>query len=268
LKSSEVTGHIENYSKFRYIINNEQAGEKPVIKVPDMPVTTQLDIFSSSPDELNWKTLLKDEKEKDYFRDILSFIEKERAAGKVIYPRNSDIFNAIAYTPFSELKVVIIGQDPYHGPGQAHGLCFSVKPGTAFPPSLINIFRELQNDLGMETPLSGCLEKWARQGVLLLNAILTVEEGKPQSHSKLGWERFTDRIIEEINNRKNGVVFLLWGAFAQKKGEIIDKKRHYVLHAPHPSPLSANRGFFGCKHFSKCNEILKGQGERPIDWTL
>ncbi|NMC61708.1 MAG: uracil-DNA glycosylase, partial [SAR324 cluster bacterium] len=181
-----------------------------------------MDFFSSTQEELTWKSLLKDEKEKDYFRGILSFIEKERAIGKVIYPRNSDIFNAIAYTPFSQLKVVIIGQDPYHGPGQAHGLCFSVKPGVPFPPSLLNIFRELQNDIGMNIPTSGCLEKWARQGVLLLNAILTVEEGKPQSHSSLGWERFTDRIIKEISDRKNGVVFLLWGAYAQKKGEIID----------------------------------------------
>lgn len=233
-----------------------------------MPLTSQMNFFSSTQEELTWKSLLKDEKEKDYFRGILSFIEKERATGKVIYPRNSDIFNAIAYTPFSQLKVVIIGQDPYHGPRQAHGLCFSVKPGIAFPPSLLNIFRELQNDIGMRTPMSGCLEKWALQGVLLLNSILTVEEGKPQSHSSLGWERFTDHIIKEISDRKNGVVFLLWGAYAQKKGEIIDKERHYVLHAPHPSPLSANRGFFGCKHFSKCNEILEGQGRPAIDWTL
>ena len=233
-----------------------------------MPLTSQMDFFSSTQEELTWKSLLKDEKEKDYFRGILSFIEKERAIGKVIYPRNSDIFNAIAYTPFSQLKVVIIGQDPYHGPGQAHGLCFSVKPGVPFPPSLLNIFRELQNDIGMNIPTSGCLEKWARQGGLLLNAILTVEEGKPQSHSSLGWERFTDRIIKEISDRKNGVVFLLWCSYAQKKREIIDKYRHFVLHAPHPSPLSANRGFFGCKHFSKCNEILESQGKSAIDWTL
>lgn len=233
-----------------------------------MPAPVQIDIFAPASKDLSWKTLLKDEREKDYFQKILAFVEEERNSGKIIYPRNSDIFNAIAYTPFQDLKVVIIGQDPYHGPDQAHGLCFSVKPGLPFPPSLANIFRELINDIGVKMPIHGCLEKWARQGVLLINAVLTVEQGKPLSHANIGWETFTDRIIREINDRKDGVIFLLWGAYAIKKGQIIDSHRHFILEAPHPSPLSANRGFFGCKHFSKTNQILKSQGKTEIDWSL
>lgn len=222
----------------------------------------------TTPENVTWKEVLGDEREKEYFKDALSFIEKERKAGKIIYPKNADIFNALAFTEFSKVRVVILGQDPYHGPNQAHGLCFSVKPGVPFPPSLQNIFKEISNDIGCPPPKSGSLEAWARQGVLLLNAVLTVEAGKPESHKILGWERFTDRIIKEVSSRKRGVIFLLWGSYAQKKTEIIDVAKHIVLKAPHPSPLSASRGFFGCKHFSKVNEMLKARGEKEIDWCL
>lgn len=217
---------------------------------------------------LTWKEALSGEKEQPYFKDLLAFVEQERAAGKIIYPKAQDVFNALSSTPFEQVKVVIIGQDPYHGPGQAHGLCFSVKPGVPPPPSLINIFREINDDLGIPVPRHGCLQKWAAQGVLLLNAVLTVEEGKPGSHANKGWERFTDRVIRELNERKDGLVFLLWGAYAQKKCSIIDRKHHTVLEAPHPSPLSANRGFFGCRHFSRANHALQLRGLSPIDWSL
>ena len=228
----------------------------------------QLDFFSKPEEALTWKDVLSGEKELPYFRKLTEFIESERAAGKTIYPKGSDIFNALSFTPFENVRVVIIGQDPYHGPNQAHGLCFSVKPPVRPPPSLVNIFQELKSDLGLTPPDHGNLEKWARQGVLLLNAVLTVEGGKPQSHAGKGWERFTDRVISELNHRKKNLVFLLWGSPAQKKCEGIDQSRHFVLRAPHPSPLSANRGFFGCKHFSKANELLTGVGKPPIDWSL
>jgi len=218
--------------------------------------------------EVTWADILSEEKQQDYFKAVLAFVESERARGKTIYPTNQDVFNSLALTPFSRVKVVIIGQDPYHGPQQAHGLCFSVKPPTPPPPSLVNIFLELKNDLGMERPSHGNLETWARQGVLLLNAVLTVEEGKPGSHANKGWERFTSKIIEELNSRKETLVFLLWGAYAQKKAECVDRKRHLVLTAPHPSPLSAHRGFLGCKHFSQANAYLTQHGLKPIDWTL
>jgi uracil-DNA glycosylase len=221
-----------------------------------------------SSTNLTWKEVLAGEREQPYFQQAMSFIEKERLAGKIIYPKNSEIFNALQFTPFEALRAVIIGQDPYHGAGQAHGLCFSVKPGVPAPPSLQNIFKELAEDLKISIPKHGCLEKWAKQGVLLLNAILSVEAGKPLSHNGIGWERFTDRVIREINDRKQGVVFLLWGSPAQQKGKIIDPLRHHILRAPHPSPLSASRGFFGCKHFSKTNDILKSQNQEPIDWAL
>jgi uracil-DNA glycosylase len=211
-----------------------------------------------------WGDFLK--KDEQYFQEILRAVERERALGKVIYPKNSEVFNALTFTPLEAVKVVIIGQDPYHGPNQAHGLCFSVRDGVPFPPSLQNIFKEIQADIGTHPPKSGSLERWAKQGVLLLNAVLTVEEGLPGSHRSLGWERFTDKVIKVVNDQKKGVVFLLWGAFAQKKGELIDKGKHFILEAPHPSPLSASRGFFGCKHFSKTNEILRSQGLEPIDW--
>lgn len=233
----------------------------------------QLDIFKPNPfeaalPEITWKEALQGEREKPYFKDLLAFLDKQRAEGKTVYPKPGDIFNALQYSPFSNVRVVIIGQDPYHGPNQAHGLCFSVKPGVPPPPSLVNIFQELHDDLGIPIPSHGCLEKWARSGVMLLNAVLTVEAGKPQSHSNIGWEKFTDRVIQELNDRKRGLVFLLWGASAQKKGATIDRSRHHVLEAVHPSPLSAHRGFLGCKHFSKANELLRKEGLPPIDWSL
>jgi uracil-DNA glycosylase len=223
---------------------------------------------SASVGDLSWSDVLAAEKQQPYFKQVLAFVEGERAAGKTIYPAKTDVFNALAYTPFSEVKVVIIGQDPYHGPNQAHGLCFSVKPPTPPPPSLVNIFLELKSDLGIERPNHGNLESWARQGVLLLNAVLTVEEGKPGSHANKGWERFTSKVIEELNTRKEHLVFLLWGAYAQKKAEFVDRTKHLVLTAPHPSPLSAHRGFLGCKHFSQANAYLARHHVTPIDWRL
>jgi uracil-DNA glycosylase len=217
---------------------------------------------------LTWKDLLAEEKEQSYFKEVMAFVESERRAGKTIYPANNEIFHALAATPFDQVKVVILGQDPYHGPNQAHGLCFSVKPGVPFPPSLQNIFKELASDLSIPTPNHGHLESWAKQGVLLLNAVLTVEEGQAGSHANKGWERFTDKIIREINDKKSGVVFLLWGSYAQKKGEFINSERHHVLKSVHPSPLSAHRGFLGCRHFSKTNTILKIQGKQPVNWEL
>lgn len=178
------------------------------------------------------------------------------------------MFSSLSLTPLDDVKVVIIGQDPYHGPNQAHGLCFSVKEGVKPPPSLVNVYKELVSDLGIEFPKTGYLEKWAKQGVLLLNAVLSVEDGKPQSHGNIEWQRFTDKIISELNNRKENLVFLLWGSHAQKKGEGIDPTKHLILKAPHPSPLSASRGFMGCKHFSKTNQFLKNKGIAIIDWSL
>ena len=229
---------------------------------------SQLDIFVPPAAPITWKEALAGERESQYFKDITAFIERERNAGKVIYPKNGEIFNALQYTPFEEVKVVILGQDPYHGPNQAHGLCFSVRPGIPFPPSLQNIFKEIQEDVGAPIPTSGSLEKWAKEGVLLLNTSLTVEAGQPMSHANLGWERFTDRVIRELNQKREGIVFMLWGSHAQKKGAVINPSRHLVLKSPHPSPLSAHRGFFGCKHFSRANEYLKSRGVAPIDWGL
>jgi uracil-DNA glycosylase len=221
-----------------------------------------------SPDlSITWRDVLSGEREKDYFVSLLQFIESERAKGKVIYPPNAEVFTALSLTPFAETKVVVIGQDPYHGPGQAHGLCFSVKPGVPHPPSLQNIFKELHADLGVPVPRTGCLEPWARQGVLLLNTVLTVEAGRAGSHAGMGWERFTDRIIAELNSRTSGLVFMLWGAFAQKKAAAVDPTRHLLLKAAHPSPLSV-RGFFGCRHFSKTNQYLESSNRTPIAWEL
>jgi uracil-DNA glycosylase len=214
----------------------------------------------------SWRDVLAEEKAKPYFKEALAFVERERRAGKTIYPPNADVFNAFQFTPFDRVKVVILGQDPYHGPGQAHGLCFSVRPGIPFPPSLHNIFKEISADLKTPPPKDGCLERWAHQGVLLLNAVLTVEGGKPQSHAGIGWEQFTDQVVRVLNEERRGLVFLLWGSPAQKKGAIIDPSRHHVLKCPHPSPLSASRGFFGCRHFSKANELLSAQGLEPIVW--
>lgn len=212
-----------------------------------------------------WKSVLKDEFEKEYFIKLTSFVRDEFNSG-TIYPPGGLIFNAFNLCPFSNVKVVIIGQDPYHGPGQAHGLCFSVRDGIGFPPSLVNIFKEIEMDLGILRPQSGNLERWAKQGVLLLNATLTVRANLAGSHQKKGWEQFTDAVISKINKEKNNVAFFLWGAYAQKKGEVIDRSRHLVLESVHPSPLSASRGFFGNSHFSKCNNYLTEKGIQPVDW--
>lgn len=217
--------------------------------------------------ELNWSYVIGAEKQQPYFLDTMAYVAAERAAGKEIYPPEHDVFNAFRYTPFEQVKVVILGQDPYHGPNQAHGLCFSVLPGVPVPPSLVNMYKELAQDIaGFQIPQHGYLKSWADQGVLLLNTVLTVERGQAHSHAKLGWETFTDRVIAAVNEHRQGVVFLLWGAHAQKKGRIIDRQRHHVLTAPHPSPLSAHRGFLGCRHFSQTNQLLAQQNLPAIDW--
>ena len=218
--------------------------------------------------EPSWKARIGDEFQKPYMQSLLAFLEEEYRQGKTIFPQVDDIFAAFNHTPFDRVRVVIMGQDPYHGPGQAHGLCFSVKPGVPIPPSLQNIFKELQSDLGVSSPRNGSLIPWADQGVLLLNATLTVESGKAGSHHKRGWEQFTDRVIQTLNAEKSGLIFILWGSPAQKKCSLVDETKHQVLKAPHPSPLSSYRGFFGCRHFSKVNEILRARGETPINWQL
>ena len=213
----------------------------------------------------DWDAILADEWEKPYYKKLRAYL-KEEYSTRVIYPNMNDIFNALKYTSFEDTKVVIIGQDPYHGIGQAHGLCFSVKDGVTPPPSLKNIFKELNSDIGKPIPPHGCLIDWAKQGVLLLNNVLTVREGTPTSHKGMGWEIFTDRVISELNRKETPVVFLLWGAHAQKKAEIITNPIHKKLMSVHPSPLSASRGFFGCRHFSKTNDILKENGLAEICW--
>jgi uracil-DNA glycosylase len=215
--------------------------------------------------EPGWKSKLCTEFEKDYFVRLADFIKQEYYITSV-YPPGSLIFNAFDTCPFDKVRAVIIGQDPYHGPGQAHGLCFSVREGVEFPPSLINIFKEIESDLQIPRPSSGNLTRWARQGVLLLNATLTVRAHQAGSHQKKGWEEFTDYVIKVLNSEKNNIVFFLWGAYAQKKGESIDRSRHLVLESVHPSPLSAAKGFFGNKHFSQCNDYLIRNGIEPIDW--
>lgn len=224
----------------------------------------------SSPIKLepSWKNRLDGEFNKSYMQELRQFLRQEQAARKVIYPRGSEFFAALNHTPFERVKVVILGQDPYHGANQAHGLCFSVKPGVEIPPSLVNIYKELKNDLGIEPARHGYLQSWADQGVLLLNATLSVEAGRAGSHQKKGWEPFTDAIIHRLNEEREGLVFVLWGAYAQKKGAFIDTEKHLVLKGPHPSPLSAHRGFFGCKHFSKINDYLRSRGQTPIEWRL
>ena len=218
--------------------------------------------------EESWKKTLKEELEKDYFKQIVTFLRAEKSAGKIIYPPGPLIFNAFNKTPFSKVKVVLLGQDPYHGKGQAMGLSFSVPNGIPKPPSLVNIFKELENDLGIPPAISGDLEKWAKQGVLLLNASLTVRQNEAASHSKIGWLQFTDSVISKISELKEGVVFLLWGRFAQDKQSLIDETKHHVLKAAHPSPFSADKGFFGCRHFSKTNDLLAIHGKEPVDWKL
>ncbi|MDA9556394.1 uracil-DNA glycosylase [Vibrio sp.] len=219
---------------------------------------------------LSWHDIIGDESQQPYFQETLSFIKDERVQGKVIYPPEVDVFNAFKLTEFSEIKVVILGQDPYHGPNQAHGLCFSVLPGIKVPPSLMNIYKELAEDIdGFAIPTHGFLESWAEQGVLMLNTVLTVEEGKAHSHAKkTGWETYTSAVIEAINHYHEGVVFMLWGAHAQKKGKAIDRNKHCVLTAPHPSPLSAHRGFLGCRHFSMANQYLLMTGKEAIHWAI
>jgi len=215
-----------------------------------------------------WSDVLGDEKKQPYFKSILQFLAQEISAGKTIYPPQKELFSAFKETPYEKLRVVILGQDPYHGPGQAHGLSFSVQPNIPVPPSLRNIFQELQTDLQIPVPNHGCLKKWANQGVLLLNTSMSVERGKPQSHAGIGWTTFTDNVISKLNGYPKALVFLLWGAHAQSKRPLIDEKKHLVLTASHPSPFSVHRGFFGCRHFSKANSFLQAQGREPIDWSL
>ncbi len=218
--------------------------------------------------ESSWKELLSEEFNRSYFQQICAHLKSEKATKAIIFPLGKQIFNAFEKTPFNNLKVVILGQDPYHGLGQAHGLSFSVPDGIKPPPSLVNIFKELKKDIGMAIPHTGNLLPWADQGVLLLNAVLTVRANEPASHAKIGWMDFTDAVIQKISNEKKGIVFLLWGKFAHEKQIFIDATKHHILKAAHPSPFSADKGFFGCKHFSKTNELLMQQGIEPINWKL
>ena len=215
--------------------------------------------------EESWKAVLREEFDKEYFSRIAAFLHQEKREGKTIYPPGPLIFNAFRLTPFDQVKVVILGQDPYHGPGQAHGLSFSVQDGVALPPSLQNIYKEVHTDTGSPIPSSGNLERWARQGVFLLNSVLTVRAGAPTSHSNIGWQTFTDAVIKTLSDKKNGLVFMLWGNYARNKRPLVDSSRHLVLEAAHPSPL-ARGAFFGCRHFSKANEYLISQGKKPIVW--
>ncbi len=218
--------------------------------------------------EEGWKRVLAGEFDSPYMGSLKQFLVAERDAGKRIFPKGSEYFRALDLTPLDKVRIVILGQDPYHGAGQAHGLCFSVQPGVRTPPSLVNIYKELESDLGIVPPRHGFLESWARQGVLLLNSVLTVEEARAASHQGKGWERFTDSVIRAVNDQCSSVVFMLWGAYAQKKAAFVDTARHLVLKAPHPSPLSAHSGFLGCRHFSKANAYLRERGLEPIDWQL
>ena len=218
--------------------------------------------------EASWLAQLAGEFEQDYMQALRRFLLSEKQAGKRVFPPGEEMFAAFDHTPLDQVKVVILGQDPYHGEGQAHGLCFSVRQGVAIPPSLQNIYKELHADLGFTIPGHGCLTQWADQGVLLLNSVLSVECARAASHQGQGWETFTDRVIEVINREREAVVFMLWGSYAQRKGAVIDARRHCVLKAPHPSPLSAHRGFFGCRHFSAANRYLESRGEAPVDWQL
>lgn len=218
--------------------------------------------------EPSWKARVGDYLARPDMQHLSEFLRAELRAGKTIYPPPKKIFAALDTTPFDDVKVVIIGQDPYHGPDQAHGLCFSVMPGVQIPPSLDNMLKEIQSDVGIPRPEHGCLISWARQGVLLLNSVLTVERGKPESHKGKGWEGFTDAVVDHLNRERENLVFLLWGSYAQQKGKLVDGRRHLVLKAPHPSPLSAHRGFFGSRHFSKTNKWLQDHDLAPLDWRL
>jgi len=216
----------------------------------------------------SWLNAIGEEFDQPYMQALRAFLQEEKQKGKVIYPPGSLWFNALNSTSFEKVKVVILGQDPYHGPNQAHGLCFSVQKGVPFPPSLQNIFKEINQDLDIPFPSHGCLQQWADQGVLLLNAVLTVEAGKAGAHQGKGWEQFTDAVVQALNEKRDNLVFMLWGSYAHKKGAMIDANRHCVLKSPHPSPLSAHRGFFGNKHFSLCNQYLSNSGEKEIDWPI
>ena len=216
----------------------------------------------------SWLSRLQDQFEQDYMQKLRQFLLTRKQHRAVIYPPGNQIFNALDSTPFDKVRVVILGQDPYHGPGQAHGLCFSVKPGVKVPPSLVNIYAEIKSDLGIAPPAHGYLQSWAEQGVLLLNAVLTVERGQAGSHQGKGWEKFTDTIVQLLNEEREGLVFMLWGNYAKRKGSVINRHKHLVLNAPHPSPLSAHQGFFGCRHFSQANDYLKQHGQEPIDWSV
>jgi uracil-DNA glycosylase len=218
--------------------------------------------------EDSWKQALADQFSAPYMANLKSFLQSQKQDGKVIFPKGAEYFRALDLAPLGQVKVVILGQDPYHGDGQAHGLCFSVQPGVKIPPSLVNIYKELQADLGIAPVRHGFLEHWAKQGVLLLNSVLTVERSLAASHQGRGWEKFTDAVIAQVNQQQTPVVFMLWGSYAQKKAAFVDQSRHLVLKAPHPSPLSAYNGFFGSRHFSKANEFLAQQGLQPIDWQL
>lgn len=226
--------------------------------------------MSETPVKLedSWKQALASEFSAPYMASLKSFLVEEKNRGKVIFPRGTEYFRALDLTPLGKVKVVILGQDPYHGDGQAHGLCFSVQPGVKIPPSLVNIYKEMREDLGIEPARHGYLEHWARQGVLLLNSVLTVERSLAASHQGKGWEKFTDAVIARVNEQASPAVFMLWGSYAQKKAAFVDPQKHLVLKAPHPSPLSAHNGFFGSKHFSKANRFLESKGLEPIDWRL
>lgn len=227
-----------------------------------MATTKKIDLHPS------WLDHLAPEFEQPYMKQLKAFLLAEKQQGKIIYPESRNIFNAFNSTPLDQVKVVILGQDPYHGPNQAHGLCFSVQPGVQVPPSLQNMFKELHRDLGFQHPGHGCLQSWANQGVLMLNATLTVQQANAGSHQGQGWEQFTDKAIQLVNQECKGVVFLLWGSYAQKKAIFINQQKHLVLKAPHPSPLSAHRGFIGCGHFSQANHYLQSMGKSPINWQL
>jgi uracil-DNA glycosylase len=216
----------------------------------------------------SWLSRLDDQFEREYMHKLREFLLTRKEHRAVIYPPGAQIFNALDSTPFDQVRVVVLGQDPYHGPGQAHGLCFSVQPGVRIPPSLANIYREIHTDLGIAPPSHGYLQSWAEQGVLLLNAVLTVERGQAGSHQGKGWEAFTDTVVQLLNDEREGLVFMLWGSYAMKKGAAISRDKHLVLKAPHPSPLSAHRGFLGCKHFSSTNHYLQQHGQSPIDWSI
>jgi len=216
----------------------------------------------------SWLQRLNAQFEAEYMQELRSYLQTRKEHQAIIYPPGAQIFNALNSAPFDKVRVVILGQDPYHGPGQAHGLCFSVQPGVRVPPSLANIYREIEADLGIPIPGHGCLQSWASQGVLLLNSVLTVERGQAASHQGKGWETFTDSVVQLLSDKRQGLVFMLWGSYAMKKGEVIDRRKHLVLKAPHPSPLSAHRGFLGCRHFSAANEYLQQNQQLPIDWSV